>query len=89
MNEKPILPHDDENPPWTSEMFARAKRGSEVMPPEVLEAFKTARAQDRAASNRPVSIRLDPDVLDYFKRSGAGWQSRINAALRAAMKAGG
>jgi len=31
---------------------------------------------------RPVSIRLDPEVLAHFRRSGRGWQSRINAALR-------
>ena len=35
---------------------------------------------------RPVSIRLDPDVLAHFRRSGRGWQSRINAALRKVAK---
>jgi uncharacterized protein (DUF4415 family) len=30
------------------------------------------------------TIRLDPEVLDRFKADGAGWQSRINAALRKA-----
>ncbi len=28
------------------------------------------------------SIRLDPDLLDAFKDTGAGWQSRMNDALR-------
>jgi uncharacterized protein (DUF4415 family) len=31
-----------------------------------------------------VSLRLDPDVLTYFRSKGRGWQSRINAALRRA-----
>ena len=35
----------------------------------------------------PVSIRLDTDVLDYFKHEGAGYQSRINAVLRSYMAA--
>lgn len=35
---------------------------------------------------RPVSLRLDPDVVAHFRRSGRGWQSRINAALRKAAK---
>ena len=35
---------------------------------------------------RPVSLRLDPDVLAHFRRNGSGWQSRINAALRKAAK---
>ncbi|MCJ2082263.1 BrnA antitoxin family protein [Methylobacterium sp. J-090] len=36
-----------------------------------------------------ISIRLDEDVLDFFKRSGAGYQSRINAVLRSYMQAKG
>jgi uncharacterized protein (DUF4415 family) len=30
----------------------------------------------------PISIRLDPDVLAFFKAEGAGYQKRINAVLR-------
>jgi uncharacterized protein (DUF4415 family) len=33
----------------------------------------------------PVTIRLDPEVVDGFKASGTGWQSRMNAALRASL----
>ena len=33
---------------------------------------------------QPVSLRLDRDVLDWFKRKGTGWQSRINEELRKA-----
>jgi uncharacterized protein (DUF4415 family) len=29
-----------------------------------------------------ISIRVDDDVLDYFKKEGAGYQRRINAVLR-------
>lgn len=29
-----------------------------------------------------ISIRLDADVLDFFKAAGSGYQSRINAVLR-------
>jgi uncharacterized protein (DUF4415 family) len=34
-----------------------------------------------------VSLRLDKDVLELFQEDGPGWQDRINAALRAAMRA--
>jgi len=30
-----------------------------------------------------VSLRIDADVLDWFKAQGAGYQTRINAVLRA------
>lgn len=33
-----------------------------------------------------VTLRLDPDVLAYFRASGSRWQSRINAALRKAAR---
>jgi len=29
-----------------------------------------------------VSLRIDRDVLEHFQDDGAGWQDRINAALR-------
>lgn len=29
-----------------------------------------------------ITIRLSPDVLDRFRRTGAGWQTRIDMALR-------
>lgn len=35
-----------------------------------------------------VTLRLDVDVLDKFKASGDGWQTRINAALRDAVAHG-
>ena len=31
-----------------------------------------------------VSLRIDRDVLERFRAGGPGWQSRMNAALRAA-----
>jgi hypothetical protein len=37
-------------------------------------------------AKQPVSLRLDPDVIAHFRRTGRGWQSRINAALRKAAK---
>ena len=34
-----------------------------------------------------VSIRLDRDVLDWFKRQGKGYQTKINAVLQAYVRA--
>jgi uncharacterized protein (DUF4415 family) len=36
---------------------------------------------------RGVYLRLDPDVLDWFKAHGPGYQTRINAVLRAFVQA--
>ena len=34
---------------------------------------------------RQITARLDADVLDWLKRQGKGYQSRINARLRVVM----
>ncbi len=36
----------------------------------------------------PVKIRLDPDVLAALRASGRGWQTRVNALLKNAVKRG-
>ncbi len=35
---------------------------------------------------KAISIRIDEDVLDYFKREGNGYQRRMNAVLRSYMQ---
>ena len=38
-------------------------------------------------SKRVISVRIDSDVLDFFKAQGRGYQTRINAVLRSYMEA--
>lgn len=88
MHDEPEVIFDDDNPEWTEEDFARARPISDF--PELAAAFVRAKARGRpAGSTKPdakvqVSLRIDPDVLAAFKDGGPGWQSRMNAALRAA-----
>jgi uncharacterized protein (DUF4415 family) len=35
---------------------------------------------------KPVTMRLDADVIAWFKKSGRGYQTRINRELRKMMK---
>ena len=35
---------------------------------------------------KAISIRVDEDVLDYFKKEGSGYQRRINGVLRSYMQ---
>ena len=37
-----------------------------------------------ANPKQPVTLRLDRDVVDWFRRSGDGWQTRMNEILRKA-----
>ena len=56
-------------------------------PPQVEHFAKAPVQRGRPKSAAPkvsATLRLDPDVLDSFRATGPGWQSRINAALRKA-----
>jgi uncharacterized protein (DUF4415 family) len=84
-----VATFDDENPEWTREMFARARSAAEVLPAEVQAAFAKARGRPRLeAAKIAVKLRLDPDVVQGFKAGGPGWQTRINATLKAALAKG-
>ena len=43
---------------------------------------------DASTRRAPVSIRLSPQVLDYFRQSGPGWQSRISEILEKHVEGG-
>ncbi len=80
---------DDENPEWTRDEFRQARPALEVLGEafgaEVAEGLRRGRGRPlKPESARKVNqtLRLDADVLQSFRATGAGWQARINAALR-------
>lgn len=54
--------------------------------PALDEAF-FRNAELRLPLKKAVTIRLDADVLEWFKGQGAGYQTRINQLLRHYMQA--
>ena len=48
------------------------------------EWFRTARIEEPQKKER-ISIKLDTDVLSFFRKQGPRYQTRINAVLRAFM----
>ncbi len=69
---------DDEMPELTPEMVRKARSFSDL-----LEA-RGIKRPGRPPSVDPkvrITIRLDADVVEHFKRKGAGWQTRLNEAL--------
>ena len=63
---------DRDAPEWTPAMFARAVARKGLKP---------------APKKALLSLRIDADVIDWFRGQGAGYQSRMNALLRAYMDA--
>jgi uncharacterized protein (DUF4415 family) len=44
------------------------------------------RGKQRAATKQLVSLRLSPSVIEHFKATGPGWQTRIDEVLRKAVR---
>ena len=61
-----------DTPELSDEWFLRAAREGQLVTPP---------------AKKPISIKLDEDVLDYFKGQGTRYQTHINAVLRAYMQA--
>lgn len=80
---------DPDNPEWTEEDFARARPVEEVFSAAEYAAFpntlKRLGRPPSAAPKKAVKLRLDPDVLERWRASGPGWQTRMNDALRRAL----
>lgn len=72
---------DSDNPEWTEQDFALAKTGEDI-PAHIRAAFPKTRGRPKGETKQMVSLRLDKDILERFRATGPGWQSRINEALR-------
>jgi uncharacterized protein (DUF4415 family) len=69
----------DDAPEWTKEMFERA---------DLYHGDKLIR-RGRPPSDNPkqaLKLRIDADVVEHFRATGPGWQTRINDTLRRAAK---
>jgi uncharacterized protein (DUF4415 family) len=72
-----------DNPTWTKDDFAKAKSFDQAFP-----ALARRRGKQKAPTKKAISMRIDADILDAYKATGTGWQSRINSDLRRVMKLG-
>jgi uncharacterized protein (DUF4415 family) len=70
---KPTAVVDPDNPPWTEKMLG---------PP----IFRHGRGPQKKPTKVSTTLRLDREVLDYFRAKGPGYQTRINETLRNAME---
>jgi uncharacterized protein (DUF4415 family) len=59
---------DRDNPPLPDIFFVEARR---------LGAGRPLSARTKTS----ISLRLDPEVLEFYKSAGKGWQSRIGEIL--------
>ena len=75
------IARDPDAPELDDEWFERARPATEVVP-QVVERWRRTRGRQKAPTKEAISIRLDADVLAYYRATGRGWQGRINETLR-------
>ncbi|MBN4073302.1 BrnA antitoxin family protein [Mariprofundus ferrooxydans] len=81
MKTKPELV-DRDNPEWTEHMISSA---TTLQASSLPDSFKQAVKRGRPESThpkKPISIRLSPEVLTYFRATGRGWQTKVDDILR-------
>jgi len=72
---------DDDAPILTDEQIKELRPASELFA-ELGIPMPTPRGRPKAETpKQSVTIRLDAEVLDYFKSTGQGWQTRVNDVL--------
>ena len=74
---------DDEldNQEWTAEDFANARPFAEVFP-ALAASIRRARGRQKAPTKVRITLRLDEATIAAFKATGAGWQTRMDEALK-------
>lgn len=60
---------DRDNPPWSEGMLG-------------LPVLRRGRGPQKAPTKVLTTVRLDADVIAFFRAQGSGYQSRINEALK-------
>ena len=80
---KPLIDEDGEVRELTAEDLNLFRPAHEVLPPDLQEILGIRRRGPQKAPTKALTtIRLSADVVDYFKRSGSGWQSRLDGVLK-------
>lgn len=80
-----IGPDPEIERPATDDELRQAKPFREVFPDLAasIDRELAKRGRPKAEQTKqPVTIRLDPDIVDHYKATGKGWQSRMNDDLR-------
>ena len=81
---KLILPTPAEN----RKIIAAAKRDPDAQPLtkaqlDAMVPFRLIRGRPKLENKKVlVSLRYSPEVIEYFRSTGAGWQARMDAVLR-------
>src|SRR6266436_3305654 len=74
-----------DNPELTKVDFAKARPFREVFP-DLAASIRRGRGPSKSPTKKQLTLRISPEVIEYFKSTGDGWQARIDETLREVVK---
>lgn len=80
-NRKPLIDAIGEVRELHDEDLARFKPAAEVLPAGLRKKLGVRGPQKKPLKER-ITIRLSHDVVEKFRATGTGWQTRLDAALQ-------
>ena len=80
-NRKPLISSKGEVRELTAKDMAKFKPAAEVLPMSLRKKLGV-RGRQKAPTKERITIRLSREVVEQFRDSGEGWQTRVDAALR-------
>jgi uncharacterized protein (DUF4415 family) len=78
---KPLIDAKGEVRELTAADMKRFRPAREVLPGSLLTKVHV-RGPQKAPTKERITIRLSPDVVQRFRATGIGWQTRVDAALK-------
>ncbi|OJU89151.1 MAG: hypothetical protein BGO13_11780 [Burkholderiales bacterium 66-5] len=79
----PLIDADGEVRELTAEDLAKFRPAHEVLPLALQETLGIRRrGPQKTPTKVSTTIRLSPEVVEFFRSTGEGWQSRMDGVLR-------
>ena len=78
---KPLIDSKGEVRELTAADMKRFRPARQVLPDTLLAKLKV-RGPQKAPVKERITIRLSPEVVQQFRKTGDGWQARVDAALK-------
>jgi len=84
MSKKSLIDKDGEVRELTEDDFKKFRPISEEKPALLAKIKKGIgeRGHQKSPTKVPISIRVSPEVAEYFRSAGKGWQGRIDNVLK-------
>lgn len=78
---KPLTDSEGEVRQLTAADMKRFQNAKQALPGTLLKKLNV-RGPQKAPTKERITIRLSPEVVQRFRETGDGWQSRVDSALK-------